>query len=81
MQFGMTYQAAYLTHLLKLTEESGFQVTLAMVVGLERLENFVETLIEERPEIVQRPKVLHAFANVSHVVMVRLNDARTIKLR
>ena len=81
MQFGTTYQAACLTHLLKLTEESGFQVTLAMVVGLERLENFVETLIEERPEIVQRPEVPHTFANVSRVVMVRLNDARTIKLR
>jgi len=70
MQFGMMYQVACLTHLLKLTEESGFQVTLAMVVGLERLENFVETLIEECPEIVQRPEVLHAFANVSRVVMV-----------
>ena len=81
MQFGMMYQVACLTHLLKLTEESGFQVTLAMVVGLERLENFVETLIEECPEIVQRPEVLHTFANVSRVVMVQLNDARTIKLR
>ena len=81
MQFGMMYQVACLTHLLKLTEESGFQVTLAMVVGLERLENFVEMLIEERSEIVQRPKVPHTFANMSHIVMVWLNNARTIKLR
>jgi hypothetical protein len=26
------------------------------------------------------PEILHAFANMSHVVMVWLNDARTIKL-
>jgi hypothetical protein len=81
MQFGTIYQAACLTHLLKLTEESGFQVTLAIVIGLERLENFIEMLIEERPEIMQRPEVPHTFTNVSHIVMVWLNDARTIKLR
>ncbi len=37
-------------------------------------------LIEECPEIVEWPKVLHTFANMSHIVMVQLNDTRTIKL-
>jgi len=51
-----------------------------MVVGLKRLENFVEMLIEEHPEIVEWPKVPHTFTNMSHVVMVWLDDTRTIKL-
>jgi hypothetical protein len=75
------YQVVCLTHLLKLIEESSFQVTLAIVVGLERLENFVEMLIEECLEIVQRPEVPYTFTNVSCIVMVRLNNTRTIKLR
>jgi hypothetical protein len=35
MHFDTTYQSACLTHLLKLTEESSFEIALAMVVGLE----------------------------------------------
>ncbi len=29
---------------------------------------------------MERPEVLHAFANMCHIMMVQLNDARTIKL-
>ena len=54
---------------------------MAIVIGLERLENFIEMLIEKHPEIVQRPKVPHTFTNVSCIVMVRLNNTGTIKLR
>jgi len=51
-----------------------------MVVGLERLKNFIEMLVEEHPEIVEWPEVLHTFTDMSRVVMVWLDDARTIKL-
>jgi hypothetical protein len=38
-------------------------------------------LVEKCPEIMEWPEVPHTFTDMGCVVMVWLNDARTIKLR
>ena len=53
---------------------------MAMVVGLERLEYFVEALEEESPKIMQRPKVADTFSDMCRVVMVGLYDTWSIEL-
>ena len=70
-----------MTCLLELVEKCCLELTLAVVVRLERLENFVQPFIEESPEVVKWPEVSHTFTNVSCIVVVGLDDARSVELR
>jgi len=69
-----------LTRPLELAEECHLQLALAMVVGVERLEDSVQALEKEGPEIVKWAKVSHTVSNMSHIVMVWFGDARSIEL-
>jgi hypothetical protein len=76
----MTYQSAHLTSLLELTEEGHLQLALSIVVGVERLEDSVQALKEECPEIVKWAKVTCTISNISRVMVVWLDNTRSIEL-
>ena len=63
---------------MKLTEKSGFKITMGVIVGLVYFQNLVEMLIEKCPEVVQWPKVVDAYANMRCVVVVGLDHTRAI---
>jgi hypothetical protein len=42
---GTSYQSTHIAHLLEFAKKSRLELALAMIVSIERLENFVETLI------------------------------------
>ena len=63
---------------MKLTEKSGFEFALGVIVGLVCFQNLVETLVKKRPEVVQRPKVADACANMRRVVVIQLDHARSV---
>ena len=64
--------------LVKLTEKSGFEFTLGVIVGLVCFQNLVETLIKKRPEVVQRPKVADTYADMRCIMVVGLDHAGAI---
>ena len=51
-----------------------------MIVSLERLQNFVEALKEECPEIIKWTKVAHTLSNICGIVMVGPDNAWSIEL-
>lgn len=51
-----------------------------MVVGLERLEYFIEALEKKSPEVMKWPKVARKSRNMCSIVVVRFYNVRTIKL-
>jgi hypothetical protein len=69
-----------LTRLLELTEERRLQLALAMVVGVERLEDSVQALEKKGPEIVKRAKVARTVGDMSRIMVVWLDNAGSIKL-
>jgi hypothetical protein len=69
-----------LTCLLELAEERRLQLALAVVVGVERLEDSVQALEEESPKVVKWAEVPREFGNVSCVVVVWLDNARSVEL-
>ena len=71
---------ARLTRLLKLTEEHRLQLALAVVVGVERLEDSVQALEKKGPEIVKRAKVARTVGDMSRIMVVWLDNAGSIKL-
>ena len=74
------HQPACVTHLLELTKKSHFKLTLGMIIGLERLKNFVQPLILKSPEVVKRPEIAHIFADMCCVVVIGFDYPRSIKL-
>jgi len=76
----MMHQSACLTRLLKLTEERRLQLALAVVVGVERLEDSVQALEEEGPEIVKWAKVPCTISDMCRIMVVWLDNAGSIKL-
>jgi hypothetical protein len=75
-----TYQLACLTSLLELTEEGHIQLALSVVVGVERLEDSVQMLEEECPEIVKWAKVTCTISDMSRIMVVWVNNTRSIEL-
>jgi hypothetical protein len=69
-----------LTCLLELTEERHLQLALAMVVGVERLEDSVQALKKKGPEIVKQAKVACTVGDMSHIVVVWFGDAGSVEL-
>ena len=69
-----------MTRPLELTEERRLQLTLAMVVGVERLEDLVQVLKKKGLEIVKRAKVACTVGDMSHIVVVWFGDARSVEL-
>jgi hypothetical protein len=69
-----------LTRLLELTEERRLQLALAVVVGVERLEDSVQALEKKGPEIVKRAKVARTVGDMSRIMVVWLDNAGSIKL-
>jgi hypothetical protein len=51
-----------------------------VVVGVERLEDSVQVLEEEGPEIVKWAKVLCAISDMCHIMVVWLDNTESIKL-
>jgi len=76
----ITYQSACLTSLLELTKEGHLQLALSMVVGVERLEDSVQALEKECPEIIKWAKVMCTISNMSCVMVVWLNNTGSIEL-
>jgi hypothetical protein len=66
----MMYQSARVTSLLELAEEGRLQLALSVVVGVERLEDSVQALEEECPEIVKWAKVTCTISDMSRVMVV-----------
>jgi hypothetical protein len=75
-----THQSACLTRPLKLAEERHLQLALAMVVGVERLEDLVQALEKKGPEIVKQAKVVRTVGNMSRIVVVWFGDAGSVEL-
>ena len=75
-----THQSACLTRPLELAEECHLQLALAMVVGVERLEDLVQALKKEGPEIVKRAKVARTVGDMSRIVVVWFGDAGSVEL-
>ncbi len=71
---------ARLTCPLELAEERHLQLALAVVVGVERLEDSVQALKKEGPEIVKWAKVVRIVGDMSHIVMVWFDDTGSIEL-
>ena len=69
-----------MTRLLELTEERHLQLALAVVVGVERLEDSVQALEKKGPEIVKRAKVARTVGDMSRIMVVWLDNAGSIKL-
>ena len=69
-----------MTRLLELTEERCLQLALAVVVGVERLEDSVQALEKKGPEIVKRAKVARTVGDMSRIMVVWLDNAGSIKL-
>ena len=69
-----------MTRLLELTEERRLQLALAVVVGVERLEDSVQALEKKGPEIVKRAKVARTVGDMSRIMVVWLDNAGSIKL-
>jgi hypothetical protein len=69
-----------LTRPLELAEERRLQLALAVVVGVERLEDSVQALEKEGPEIVKRAKVARTVGDMSRIVMVWFGDAGSVEL-
>ena len=65
---------------MKLAEERRLQLALAMVVGVERLEDSVQALEKKGPEIVKRAKVARTVGDMSRIMVVWLDNAGSIKL-
>jgi hypothetical protein len=74
------HQLACFTCPLELTKEHHLQLALAMVVGVERLEDSVQALKKEGPEIMKWAKVAYTVGDMSHIVVVWFGDARSIEL-
>jgi len=74
------HQSASLTCPLELAEEHHLQLTLAMVVGVERLEDSVQVLKKEGPEVVKWAKVLYIISNMSCIVVIWFDNARSVEL-
>ena len=53
---------------------------MAVVVGVERLEDSVQALEMEGPEIVKQAKVARTVGDMSRIVMVWFGDARSVEL-
>ena len=71
----MTYNSTDVRCLVKLTEKSGFEFTLGVIVGLVCFQNLVEMLVKKHPEVVQWPKVADTYADMRCVMVVGLDHA------
>ena len=65
---------------LELAKERRLQLALAMVVGVERLEDSVQALKKEGPEIVKQAKVARTVGDMSRIVVVWFGDAGSVEL-
>jgi hypothetical protein len=61
-------------------EEGRLQLALSVVVGVERLEDSVQALEEECPEIVKWAKVMCTISDMSCVMVVWLDNTGSIEL-
>jgi hypothetical protein len=64
--------------LVKLTEKSGFEFALGVIVGLVCFQNLVEMLIKKFPEVVQWPKVADTYADMCCIMVVGLDHTGAI---
>lgn len=76
----LTYQSSNLTSPLKLSKEGRLQLAVCMIVGLEGLQNLIEALEQECPEVMEGAKVTCKSANMSRIMMVWFECTRSIKL-
>jgi hypothetical protein len=60
---------------LELPKECGLQLTISVIIRLERFEDLVESLEQKRPEVVERPVVTRVVSSMYCVMMVWLYDA------
>lgn len=66
------YQSTYVRCLMEVVEECRLELPLAMVVSFVRLQNFVEPLVKECPEVMKWAIISHAFANVGRIMVIWL---------
>lgn len=59
-------------------EKGCFNLTAAMVICLEALQNFVHALEQERPEAMEGSKVSYELADVLSIMMVGLDHIRPV---
>jgi hypothetical protein len=74
------HQSAHLTSLLELIEECRLQLALPVVVGVEGFEDSVQALEKECPEVVKWAKVPCTIGNVSCIVVIWFDNARSVEL-
>jgi hypothetical protein len=65
---------------LELAEERRLQLALAVVVGVKGLEDSVQALEKEGPEVVKWAKVPRAIGNVSCIVVIWFYNAGSVEL-
>ena len=65
---------------MEFSEECDLDVTALMVVSSVSLENLVQTLKEERPELSKGTVVAYEITCMCGIMVVRANDLRPIQL-
>lgn len=63
---------------LKFLEKGGLQLAIAVIISVERFEDFVQALEEKGPKPMERAKIPSAVGYVSCVVVVWFDDRGTV---
>lgn len=65
-----SHHLPYVNLPIELAHEGDFHLSTPMVVGAEVFDKFVKTLVEERPETIDRTKVTDLFQEVQSPMMI-----------